>query len=71
MPRYPFGAFPKLGYFSGLNLLALMAASQSALPTSNDATFLPFSQCSTWLPLATMRVWFHSLAGRAASLGDA
>ena len=69
MPRYPFGALPKFGYFSGLNLLALMAASQSALPTSYEATFLPLSQCSTWLPLATMRVWFHSLAGLRGVLG--
>lgn len=47
MPRYPFGALPKSGYFSGLNLLGLMAASQSGLPTSYDATYLPLSQCSS------------------------
>jgi len=63
--------YPKFGYFSGLNLLALIAASQSALPTSYDATFLPFSQCSTCFPFATMRVWFHSFAGWTASLGGA
>ena len=40
------------------NLLALVAASHSGLPTS-ATTFLPLSQCSTCVLFATMRVWFH------------